>query len=154
MTEKELQSEIPKQYSEEDSDWLKCNTDSRKTSSIFALQEQMIETKAWKNIRGLVECDKQRFCGGQREIVHHLLFECKKLVGTEYINRHNNTLKVLAVNWAVENGLLPEDTKWYTANWERGNVIEKDGKKLSWDWENPMRTDCITRRPDLTLEDT
>ena len=33
-------------------------------------------------------------------------------------------------------------------------VIEKDGKTLSWDWEHPMRMDCIARRPDLTLEDT
>ena len=32
-------------------------------------------------------------------------------------------------------------------------MIEKDGKKLFWDWEHPMRTDCIARRPDLTLED-
>ena len=33
-------------------------------------------------------------------------------------------------------------------------MIEKDGKKLFWDWEHPTRTDCIARRPDLTLEDT
>ena len=49
LPEKELQSEIPKQYSKEDSGWLKCNTDPRKTSSIFALQEQMI---AWKKHKG------------------------------------------------------------------------------------------------------
>ena len=28
----ELQSEIPKQYSEEDSDWLKCNLEKHKSS--------------------------------------------------------------------------------------------------------------------------
>ena len=28
------------------------------------------------------------------------------------------------------NGLLPEDTMWYTTNWERGKVIEIDEKKL------------------------
>ena len=33
-------------------------------------------------------------------------------------------------------------------------MIEKDEKKLFWGWEHPMRTDCIARRPDLTLEDT
>ena len=54
LGEKQLQSEIPKLYGEDDFGWLKCNTDPRKTSSIFALQEQMIETKAWKKIRGLV----------------------------------------------------------------------------------------------------
>ena len=58
LAEKELQSETPKQYSKEDSGWLKCNTDPRKTLSILAIQDQMIETTAWKKIRGLVECDK------------------------------------------------------------------------------------------------
>ena len=42
----------------------------------------------------------------------------------------------------------------YTTKWERGKVIEKDEKKLFWGWEHPMRTDCIARRPDLTLADT
>ena len=132
LAEKELQSEIPKQYSEEDSGLLKCNIDPRKTSSIFALQEQMIETRAWRKIMELVQCDKCRLCWEHRETVHHLS-GCKK---------------------QVENELLPEDTKWYTTNWECGKMIEKDGKKLFWDWEHSMRTDCIARRPDLTLEDT
>ena len=35
----------------------------------------------------------------------------------------------------------------------RGKVIEIDGKKLYWDWEHRMRTNCIVRRPDLILED-
>ena len=154
LAEKELQSEIPKQYSEEDSGWLKCNTDPRKTSSIFVLQEQIVKTRAWKKIRGLVECDKCRLCGEHRETVHHLLSGCKKLAGTEYVKRHNNTLKVLAVKWAVENELLTEDTKWYTTNWGRGKVIEKDRKKIYWDWEHPMKMDCIAHRPGLTMEDT
>ena len=33
-------------------------------------------------------------------------------------------------------------------------MIEKDGKKLSWDWEHPMRTDCVAHTPDFTLKDT
>ena len=86
----------------------------------------MVETRAWKKIRGLVECDKCRLCGEHRETVHHLLSGCKKLAGTEYVKRHNNTLKVLAVKWATE-------------------------KKLFWDWAHPMRTDGIACRPDLTL---
>ena len=60
LAEKKLESEIPKQYSKENSGWLKYSTDPRKTSSIFALPEQMIETRAWKKIRGLEECDKWR----------------------------------------------------------------------------------------------
>ena len=33
-------------------------------------------------------------------------------------------------------------------------MTENDGKKLYWDWEHRMRTECIARRPDLTLENT
>ena len=47
FAEKALQSEIPKQYVDDDYEWLKCNTDPRKTASIFVVQEQMVETKAW-----------------------------------------------------------------------------------------------------------
>ena len=94
LGEKQLQSEIPKLYGEDDFGWLKCNTDPRKISSIFALQEQMIETKAWKKIRGLVDDDSCRLCGEHRETVQHLLSGCKKLAGTEYLKCHDNALKV------------------------------------------------------------
>ena len=77
LAEKKLRGEIPKQYSEKDSGWFKCNTDPRKTSSILVLQEQMVESRAWKKIRGLVQCDKCRLCGEHRKTVHHLLSGCK-----------------------------------------------------------------------------
>ena len=112
LAEKELQSEIPKQYGEDNFWWLKCNTSPRNTSSIFALQEQMIETRAWKKIRGLVDNDKYRLCREHRETVQHLLPGCKELAGSEYVKRQDNTLKVPAVKWAIENGLLPEEIKW------------------------------------------
>ena len=153
FAEKVLQSEIPKQYVADDYEWLKCNTNPRKTASIFSVQEQMVETKAWKLIRGLVNEDKCRLCGDLRETVQHLLSGCKKLAGSAYVKRHDNALKVLAVKWAIENRLIPEDTKWYNIKWERGQVIESNGKKLLWDWEYRMRINCIARRPDLTLED-
>ena len=58
--------------------------------------------------------------------MQHLLSGCKKLAGTEYRRRHDNTLKVLAVKWASESGLLPEkrNLKWYREKWERGKVLE------------------------------
>ncbi|CAB4045676.1 Hypothetical predicted protein, partial [Paramuricea clavata] len=152
--EKRLQSEIPMGFDKDDHGWLKCNTDPRKTASTFTLQEQMIETKAWKKMRGLVDQDKCRLCGEFRETVQHLLAGCKKLAGSEYVRRHDNALKVLAVQWAIDNGLLPKGTKWYTEKWERGKVIANNGKKLYWDWEHRMRTSCTARRPDLTLEDS
>ena len=36
--------------------------------------------------------------------------------GQSMSNDMNNTLKVLAVKRAIENGLLPEETKWYAVN--------------------------------------
>ena len=72
-----------------------------------------------------MECDKSRLSGEHRETTHHLLSGCKKLVGAEYVKLYNNSLKVLAIKWAIENGLLPKDTKWYTMNWGRRKVIEK-----------------------------
>ena len=92
----------------------------------------MIETKAWKKIKGLVDQDKCRLCGEFRETVQHLLAGCKKLAGSEYVRRHDNALKVLAVQWAIDNGMLPSGTKWYRdlERWEKGKVTENNGKKL------------------------
>ena len=83
LEEKELQNETLVQYSEEESGWLTCNTDPRKTSSIFTSQEQMVNTRAWKKVRELVERNKCRLCGEHRETVHSLLPGYKKLVGKE-----------------------------------------------------------------------
>ena len=89
-----------------------------------------METRAWKKIMGLVECDKYKLCWEHREIVYHLQYGCEKLVGTEYAKGHSNNLKVLPIKWYVENGLVPEDAKWYIKNCKCGKVIEKDGKKI------------------------
>ena len=59
----------------------------------------MIETRAWKKLRGLIDDEMCRVCGKTKETVQHLLAGCKKLAGTEYARRHNNVLKVLAVWW-------------------------------------------------------
>ena len=48
ISQKELQSEIPKQYGEDDFGLLKCKTNPRKTPTACTLQEKMIETRAWK----------------------------------------------------------------------------------------------------------
>ena len=120
---------MPSKYDEADYEWLKCNTDPRKTASIFALQEQMVESRAWKKIRGLIEDDKCRLCGEHQETIQHLLSGCKKLAGSKCVKPgvkcHNNTLKVLVVKWAMEMGIMPEGIKWYAKKWEKGKVLEK-----------------------------
>ena len=92
-------------------------------------------------------------CGEYRETIQHLLPGRKKLAGSEYIKRHNNTLKVLAVKWEMEMGIMPEGTKWYAEKWEKGKVLENGGKRLYWDWEHRMRTNCTAGRPDLEDEE-
>ena len=146
---KKLQSEIPLKYDEEDYGWLMRYTNPRKTASIFSLQEQMVEIRAWKKLRGLIDDEICRVCRKTNGIVQHLLAGCQKPAGTEHVRRHNNALKVLAVWWAVKNGLLLERTKWYGVRREKGTAIERDGKKLLWDWEHRMPTNCTaiyTRR--------
>ena len=49
LTEKRMHSDIPLRFDKDDHGWLKCNTDQRKTASIFTLQEQMIEQKHGRN---------------------------------------------------------------------------------------------------------
>ena len=45
----------------------------------------MIETRAWKTLRGVGEVDICRLCGKQKETLQHLLSSSKKLAATEYV---------------------------------------------------------------------
>ena len=42
--------------------WLSQNLDPRKTASILTMIEQMVETRAWKAARGLIEDGRCRIC--------------------------------------------------------------------------------------------
>ena len=53
--------------------WLEQNLTSRKTLAIMSMIEQMIETRAWKEIRGLTENSQCRLFKEQQEILQHLL---------------------------------------------------------------------------------
>ena len=73
------------------------------------------------------------------------------LAGAEYLSRHN-ALMVLAVNWAKEKGLLPENTVWYGKRWKKGHVVKGKEFKLYWDFEYKMRKTSTARGPNMTLE--
>ena len=98
-------------------------------------------------MKGLIDQDKSKLCQECIETVQHLLARCKKLAGSEYVKRHDNALNVLAVQWAITNGLLPEGMMG------KGKVIENNSK-LYWEWEHNMRKNCMARRPDLMLQDS
>ena len=129
--------------------WLKCNTDPAKTAAVFSMQQHVVETMAWKRMRGLSDNDQCRLCWKQKETVQHLLAGCEKLASTEYVRRHNNALKVMAVWWAINNGVLPPDTKWWNENWTKGRVIQRNGYKFLWDWEHRMIEHGEVTQPDF-----
>ena len=94
LSQKNIQSEISRNHTKDNYGWVKCNIDTLKTGAVFSMLEQMVETMAWKKMRGLSDNDQCRLCPKQKETVQHLLARCEKLASTEYVRRHNNALKV------------------------------------------------------------
>ena len=45
--------------------WLEQNLTPRKTSAIMSMIEQMVETRTWKEVRGLTENSQWRLCKEQ-----------------------------------------------------------------------------------------
>jgi hypothetical protein len=150
--EKIMQCDIFKGLDEQSYDWLSGNIDPKKVSAIINMQEQMVETRAWKMNRGLIDSDRCRLCGECAEGVMHLASGCKVMAGREYLSRHNNVLKILMTAWCKENGLMPEDTPWYKVQWVQGAVLENELVKMSWDFTYCMRRTTTARRPDITIE--
>ena len=60
--------------------------------------EQMVETRAWKAARGLIEDGRCRVCQEQVETVEHLVAGCKVLANTEYLTRHNRAMMIMALS--------------------------------------------------------
>ena len=110
---KEQQS---KAYSEQEKEchlWLTQNLSPRKTAAIMTMLEQIVETRSWKQTRGLMEDRRCRVCFQHIETVEHLVAGCQKLANSEYISRHNRVLMILAVAWAKKHGLIGQDVVWY-----------------------------------------
>ena len=62
---KELQSEIYEKQDKKCNIWLEQDLTPRKTSVIMSLLEQLVETRAWKEVRGLTENSQCRLCKEQ-----------------------------------------------------------------------------------------
>ena len=146
-----MQSEISNKQDKKCNIWLEQNLTPRKTSAIMSVIEQMVETRAWKKVRGLIENSQCRLCKEQREAVQHLLAGCK--ASSEYLARHNRALMMMAVAWSKEKGLLDQNVKWYQEKWKRRHVLEDSHAKLLWDFEFNFRKTTISRRPDLMLDE-
>ena len=95
---KKMQSEIYKGLENPIQQWMKCNINPAKVSTIIKMQEQIIETRAWKHNRRLVvDTDLCRLCSEVPDRVMHITSGCKILVSREYMTQHSNLLKILMV---------------------------------------------------------
>ena len=147
------QSEIFRKQDESCNLRLRQNLTPRKTASVMTVLNQMVETKSWKVSRGFAECSKFGLSDEQRETVEHLLDGCKVFANSEYLNRHNKALIILAISWAKEFNLVEKDMKWCKQKWCTGYVLENEQAKLVWDSEFNLRKTTTSRRPDLTVGD-
>ena len=69
---KEQQSKVCSEQEKECHLWLTQNLSPRKTAAIMTMLEQMVETRSWKQTRGLMEDGRCRVCFQHRETVEHL----------------------------------------------------------------------------------
>ena len=132
--------------------WLTQNLNPRKTAATMTMLEQMVETRSWKQTRGLMEEGRCRVCFQHSETKEHLVGGCQKLANSEYLSRHNRALMILAVVCAKEHGLICQDVVWYEQRWDRGTVFENERAKIVWDFEFHLRKTTTSRRPNPILE--
>ena len=135
---KDQQSRFFRKQEEECHLWLAQNLQLRKTSFIISILEQIVETRTWKVTRGMIEDGRCRVYHGHDETVEHLVAECSVL-NSEYLNRHNRALMILAVTWGKEHKLIGADTVCNKERWERGMVLENHKVKLVWDFQFYLR---------------
>ena len=106
------------------------NLNSGKAAAIMTILEQMVNTKSWKEARGLIDDGRCSICNQNSETVEHLVSGCTKLASSEYLTRHNRTLTILAVAWAKQEELMDQEAIWYQQNVDRGTVLENNKSKL------------------------
>ena len=132
---KEQQSKLYRRQEQEFHVWFPQNLKPGKTAAIMTILEQMVDKRSWKEARGLTDDGTCRICTQHSEAVEHLVAGCTKLANSEYPNRHNRALMILAVAWAKQQELVGQEAVWYTEQWDRGTVLETYKVKLVWDFE-------------------
>ena len=103
---KDQQSQLYRSQEKECHVWLTQNINPGKTAALMIILEQMVETRAWKKVRGLIDENSCRVCNQYPETVENLAAGCAKLANTEYLTRHNRALMILAVEWAKQQELV------------------------------------------------
>jgi len=118
---------------EESHQWLKANDSPQKVAAIISMQEQMVETRAWKQSRGLqVQSDKCRLCGEVRETVMHMLSRCKvrQQGNKNYTKRHKCAEDACHRMRMTGRHTWTKDimVQWY--KWEQRKAIDKQRQDI------------------------
>ena len=74
---KEQQSQLYQEQEDECYLWSSQNLHGRKTSSIMTMQEQMVETRSWKAVRGLDQDGHCSVCHERDETIERLLLNAR-----------------------------------------------------------------------------
>ena len=99
---KKKQSKLYREQEQECHIRMSQNLNPGKTAAIVTMLERMVETRSWKEARGLIDDGRCRICNQHSETVEHLVAGCTKLAKSEYLTRHNRALMILAVAWAKQ----------------------------------------------------
>ena len=114
--------------------WLSQNLNPGEATMIMTMLEQMVDTRSWKEAKGLRGDRSCRICTQHSETVEQLVAGCTKLAKSEYLTRHNRALMILAVTRAKQQELVGQEAIWFE-RWDRGAVLENNKVKLVWDFE-------------------
>ena len=106
---KEQQSKLHRAQEQECHVWLSQNLNPGKTTVVMTMLEQLVETRSWKEARGLTDDGSSRICTQHSETVEHLIAGCTKLANNEYLTRHNRALMILTVAWAEQQELVGQE---------------------------------------------
>ena len=119
----------------------------------MSMIEQMVETRASKEVRGLTKNSRCRLCKEQKETVQHLLAGCKMLASREYLTRQNRALMMMVVACAKGKNLLDQNVKWHQEKLKRGHVLKNSKIKLVWGFQFNLRKTTTSRGQDMILEE-
>ena len=69
----------------------------------------------------MADQEQCRLCSKFKEKAKHLLAGYKKFAVPGYVKHNNNALKVIAVQWTVKKGILPEGIRCWTGQLQEGD---------------------------------
>ena len=103
------QSKLHRAQEQECHVWLSQNLNPGKTAVVMTMLEQLVETRSWKEARGLTDDGSCRIYTQHSETVEHLIAGYTKLANNEYLTKHNRALMILTVAWAEQQELVGQE---------------------------------------------